>query len=270
MELPVIFLAFANTTEDSLGLLDEERKAICDELIPLESEQYFQLYREPTADTNDIVHYLTEFKDRVVLFHYGGHASSESLLLLDQEAHADGIAELLAQQDNIKVVFLNGCSTEGQVELLLKLGIPAIIATSVPVNDKRAMEFATVFYTAMANHFTLQEAFETAAAAAKTKDGSEVKIYRGLAHREAAKIKNDKLPWGLYISENKQEILTWKLPSKSHKNIVIEDTIAVATPENIPVNVYLTQTLFEAFSPYNEYLEFALFKHEKGQEIVLL
>ncbi|MFK7806992.1 MAG: CHAT domain-containing protein, partial [Saprospiraceae bacterium] len=265
MPLPVIFLAFANTTEDPLGLLDEERKAICDVLIPLESKQYFQLYREPTADTEDIVQYLTEFKDRVVLFHYGGHATSEHLILKGEEANADGIAELLAQQDNIKVVFLNGCSTKGQVELLLELGIPAVIATSVPVNDKRAMEFAATFYNAMSNSHTLKEAFETAAAAAKTKTDKEVKIYRGVARRDATQ--HPELPWGLYVSENEQDVLKWKLPTKSHKNIVIEDTTAAPTPEDFSTNRHLTQTLFEAFASYNEYLEFALFKHQKKQKI---
>ena len=265
MSLPVIFLAFANNAEDPLGLLDEERKAICDVLIPLESEQYFQLYRESTADTQDIVDYLTEFKDRVELFHYGGHASSDKLLLNDEEAHAGGIAQLLAQQDNIKVVFLNGCSTKGQVELLLELGIPAVIATSVPVNDKRAMEFATDFYKALANRFNLEEAFETAAAAAKTKNNSEVKLYRGVARREATQ--QQAFPWGLYVHEDKASVLQWKLPSKSHKKIVIEDTSAAPTPEDVPTNKYLTEQLFEAFAPYNDYLEFALFKHKRGEQI---
>jgi CHAT domain len=265
MNLPVIFLAFANSSEDPLGLLDEERKSICEVLIPLESEQYFQLYREPTANTDDVVQYLTEFKDRVVLFHYGGHANSKQLLLRGEEAHADGIAELLAQQDNIKVVFLNGCSTKGQVDLLLELGIPAVIATSIPVNDKKAMEFATTFYKALANRFNLQEAFETAASAAKTKTGKEVKIYRGVAKREADQA--EVFPWGLYVSENKQEVLKWKLPSTSHKSIVITDTTAAPNPESVQTNKHLTQTLFEAFAPYNEFLEFALFKHQKGETI---
>ena len=105
MELPVIFLTFANDHSAHLGLLDEERKAICEHLIPLESKQFFQLYREPTATTDDIIEYLTKFKDRVILFHYGGHADSDSLMMTDQEGNAAGVAQLLAQQDNLKLVF---------------------------------------------------------------------------------------------------------------------------------------------------------------------
>ena len=96
MKLPVIFLAFANSAEDPLDLLDEERKAICDALIPLESQQYFQLYREPTADVADIIQYLTVFKDRVELFHYGGHANSDQLIMADNAAHADEPASTTA------------------------------------------------------------------------------------------------------------------------------------------------------------------------------
>ncbi len=265
MELPVIFLAFANDTNDPLELLDEERKTICEHLIPLESEQYFQLYREPTASTDDIVKYLTEFKDRVSIFHYGGHADSKRLMLAKQEASSDGIAQLLAQQKNLQLVFLNGCSTKAQVDLLLDLGIPAVIATSVPVNDQTAKDLADKFYHAMANKHSMKEAFEMAASAAKAKTNADIKIiYRGLASR--GETDTATFPWGLYINEDKKEVLDWKLPLKSFKNIIIEDTIVAGSDKKFEVNKKLTQGLFEALAPYNDYLEFAMFKAQKGEQ----
>ena len=263
MELPVIFLAFANDTNDPLGLLDAERKTICEHLIPFVSEQHFQLYREPAASTDDIVKYLTEFKNRVAIFHYGGHADSQHLMLSGQNAHADGVAQLLAQQENLQVVFLNGCSTKGQVELLLKLGIPSVIATSVPVNDKTAKEFADNFYHALAKQHTLEESFKMAASAAKAKSGADIQIYRGLARRDG---QANSMPWGLYVNENKPVVLNWKLPAKSFKNIIIEDNIVAGSTEQFEVNKKLTQGLFEALAPYNDFLEFAMFKAQKGEQ----
>lgn len=266
MELPVVFLTFANDNSAHLGLLDEERKLICEHLIPLESKQFFQLYREPTATTDDIIDYLTKFKDRVILFHYGGHADSDSLMMTDQEGDAGGVAQLLAQQDKLKVVFLNGCSTKGQVDLLLNLGIPAVIASSVPINDTTAKDFAANFYLALANDHNLREAFEIAAGGVKFREGSDLQIHRGLKPR-AAQAENV-LPWGLYLNENNPDVLSWKLPKTSNKEIVIESTVASIVDRNkFVVNNLLTQELFQALAPYNDFLEFAMFKHQKGEEI---
>jgi len=266
MELPVVFLTFANDKSAHLGLLDEERKMICEHLIPLESKQFFQLYREPTATTEDIIEYLTKFKDRVILFHYSGHADSDNLMMTDQEGDAAGIAQLLAQQDNLKLVFLNGCSTLGQVDLLLELGIPAVIASSVPINDHTAKDFAANFYLALVNDHNLKEAFEIAAGGVKFREGSDIHIHRGLKPRMAQP--EEKLPWGLYLNEKNPDVLSWKLPKSSHKEIIIKSAVTSFGDRNkFVVNNLLTQELFQAFAPYNDFLEFALFKHQKGEDI---
>ncbi len=266
MELPVVFLTFANDKSAHLGLLDEERKVICEHLIPLESKQFFQLYREPTATTDDIIDYLTKFKDRVVLFHYGGHADSDSLMMTDQEGNAAGVAQLLAQQSNLKLVFLNGCSTKGQVELLLELDIPAVIASSVPINDAKAKDFAANFYLALVNDHNLKEAFEIAAGGVKFRDGNDMQIYRGLKPRSAQV--DEPLPWGLYVNEKNPDALAWKLPKSSFKEIIIESSVASMPDRNkFVVNNILTQELFQALAPFNDFLEFALFKHQKGEDI---
>jgi len=263
MKLPVIFLAFANDANAPLNLLDEERKIICEHLIPLESEQHFQLYREPTASTDDVIRYLTEFKNRVAIFHYGGHADSQHLMLRGADAHADGVAQLLAQQHNLQVVFLNGCSTKGQVELLLELGVPAVVATSVPVNDHSAKEFANTFYHALSKQHNLREAFEMATSGSRAKGKANIQIYRGIASRG---VSDNTLPWGLYVHKDKPEVLDWKLPATSFKNIIITDNIVAGSNEKFEVNKKLTQGLFQALAPYNDFLEFALFKSQKGEQ----
>ena len=41
---------------------------------------------------------------------------------------------------------------------LLEAGVPAVIATSVPIEDRKAMEFAEQFYAALANRRTIEQA----------------------------------------------------------------------------------------------------------------
>ena len=79
MKQPVIFLAFANDKDDHLPLLDEERKVINGHLLPLANQQYLQLVIEPSATTIDISRYVTDLKDRINIFHYGGHAGSQEI-----------------------------------------------------------------------------------------------------------------------------------------------------------------------------------------------
>ncbi len=69
MKLALVFLAFANDQDNHLPLLEEERKAITAELIPLASKQFFQLFTESSATTGDISRYVAEFKDRILIFH---------------------------------------------------------------------------------------------------------------------------------------------------------------------------------------------------------
>ena len=128
-DVPVIFLAFADDKDDHLPLLQQEAEDIYRELNPLQNRQHIQVYRDQHADVKKIYHYLTDYKGRVAIFHFAGHASSHQLRFEGQDADANGIAELLAQQKGLKLVFLNGCSTRKQVNYLLELGIPAVIAT---------------------------------------------------------------------------------------------------------------------------------------------
>jgi len=209
MSQPVFFLAFANDQTRHLPLLDQERKEIRQRLLPLENEQYIQLLTESAATIDDLTGLITHVKDRLAIFHYGGHADSEQLFLADQSADGAGLADLLGTQSNLKLVFLNGCSTRAQVQRLLEKGVPAVIATSVPIGDEAAKAFAVSFYEALATRHTLREAFDIAAARQKMANGLEVIWHRG---QGLAPITDDApLPWGLYTHDEAPDILDWKI-----------------------------------------------------------
>jgi len=269
----VIFLAFANDSDAHLALLDRERKGICEILIPFESQEHFQLYREPNTTIEEIRRYLIEFKDRVSIFHYGGHATSKQLMLEGKTANAAGIAELLKEQGNLKLVFLNGCSTKEQVKYLLELGIPAVIATSVPIQDDMAVQFSLTFYDALTKQYTIREAFNLASALIKSSDGPETSIL-SVPITPSAGVREpwdespaDEIPWGLYMREGSEDSQHWKLPAKGHDQIVVRGPSTRYNVSVVPVNETLTNTLFEVFAGYSEELEFLSFQAAKGKTV---
>ncbi len=249
MKPPVILLAFANAPDNHLALLDEERRIITGDLTPLASEQYFQLHTEPSATAQDLTRYIAEFKDRIVIFHYGGHAGSEQIFLSDGKANANGLAHLLAQQPNLKLVFLNGCSTKAQVDLLLELGVPAVIATSVPIADPAAKDFAGIFYKSLAADHTIESAFKLAAANYLLVKGETVGIYRGLDLKTPEQ-PTETLPWGLYVKKDKDAALDWKLPRKSAASFIVRGAGRKYEANNV-MNQRLIETIANAIAPYS-------------------
>jgi hypothetical protein len=109
----------------------------------------------PYAGLEAIKKALGEHRHRIAIFHYAGHADEGRLMLeralgsAEGAAHAEGLAGLLGGQRGLKLVFLNGCSTLPQVDLLLGAGVPAVIATSRVINDAVARDFAITFYEAL-------------------------------------------------------------------------------------------------------------------------
>jgi len=243
MEADVIFLAFANNSESPLPKLEREGENIYRTLSDGAGKGFYMLHREPFATTEKIAHYLIEFKDRVAVFHYGGHAEGDGLELTDQKANAGGVAQLISGQKKLQLVFLNGCSTKDQVSQLLALGVPAVIATSSPIDDEMATELAEQFYSALTKHHTIREAFAMAAGLVKAK-GGQAEQYRGIKIKEDT----DTFPWGLYTE--KDDVLDWKLPDqKSNKQeIIIRNAGDQFNFSKAPVNTQLTQVLLNVLT----------------------
>ena len=183
----------------------------------------------------------------MVIFHYGGHADGEKLRLEGNDADATGLAKLFADQKQLVLVFLNGCSTLGQVDKLMELGVKAVIATSVEINDKMAVDFSDQFYQMLANKGTIREAYRHAAAFLKAeyqKDiPDEAVSYRSIGRKKIIKEEKDELPWALYINDEKaDEVLKWKLPEL--KPIKLPEGLKNTLNEDYKVNQYLTDVVF--------------------------
>ena len=213
---PVIFLAFANSQDAYLDMLKRESRNINLALEALEDKQLVKISREESAGIEEIFHNFNRFKGRLSIFHYAGHADGKHLHLDDDTfASSDGLADLFGSESELKLVFLNGCSTKGQVDKLMEIGIPAVIATSVAINDTKATEFAEHFYRALANKNTIKSAFNFASSFLKTKykniNEPVIESHRGLKLRREKT--GEEMPWGLYFKEGAENVLDWTLPT---------------------------------------------------------
>lgn len=214
---PVLFLAFAQDRVAGgayLRNLPEELRQIRAALESAKSAGLCEVVERANATIADIldVFQQREYRNRIALFHYGGHANGYQLLLESaagqtQVAHAGGLAAFLAQQNGLQLVFLNGCSTEPQVEGLLQARVPAVIATSQAIDDAVAASFATRFYQGLGSGASLRQAYEEAAAAVRTQKGDNYRhVYTGSAPPE------ERWPWALYPQES-GEAHAWSLPA---------------------------------------------------------
>ncbi|MEZ5039549.1 MAG: hypothetical protein R2828_06645 [Saprospiraceae bacterium] len=215
MPKPIVYLAFANDRDDHLALLKQESRQLMSTLSGLHDKQAIEVYRDESTSVEDLIESFNRFDGRLAVFHYGEHAGGSGLQLEEGGAQAGGLAQLFSQQQNLQLVFLNGCSTLPQVAQLMKLGVKAVIATSVPIEDTKAKDFSTWFYQALVVKRTIQSAFEFAVASLNTKYGDRTVsphiLYRSIVMGFDEEM-GDELPWGLYVNEAHKDVTAWRLP----------------------------------------------------------
>ena len=158
---PIVFLAFADARSD-LSSLKVEGWSLKDQFDELKRRGVIaDVVVEEKASLERIYSVFQKHRDRIAIFHFGGHADGDRLLLQSafepRPAYAEGLATLLGQQRGLKLVFLNGCSTRPQVKRLLDAGVPAVIATARPIDDRVATEFAVAFYQALTTGYRERE-----------------------------------------------------------------------------------------------------------------
>ena len=166
MSRPVFLFAFAYNPATALPEVVQELKTI-DRLLS-ETEGEVKVVWQVTQP--DLERDFDLLRNDLRLFHFSGHAGPRAIQL-NRDYHtaalsfADGLARLVGMAPSLRLVFLNGCSTEGQAQIFLDQGIPAVIATTKPLLDHYAVDFARRFYqnfTRRNSRMTLQQAFDAA------------------------------------------------------------------------------------------------------------
>lgn len=99
------------------------------------------------------------------IFHYSGHAGGEGIELWNTDAsgnslaYAQDLAAYIGSMKTVKMVVLNGCSTMEQIQHFTQAGVPIVVATSRPVQDKIAQAFSSHFYAHLLAGDNLLDAF---------------------------------------------------------------------------------------------------------------
>lgn len=201
-----IFLAAALNAEGaSLSGLVPELSAIEKSLRPLHERGVWSLISNRAAATQDIFDVFSSEKGQISIFHYAGHADQQELKL-QGGGHVKGISGLfgLTQGNNLRLVFLNGCASRGQVKSLHEAGVGAVIATARPIGDEAALVFATTFYQEWVKEdTTLAYAFDVAKQRVDALEQARQRpisrdINFGASDAEEDEVENTEFLWGLY------------------------------------------------------------------------
>lgn len=265
MRPPVFLFAFADDKDDHLGELNREKLKIAEILTNRQSEGHL-LVDNNASTISFLRHQLLKYKPQVNVLHFSGHANSKQLRFEDQTTYLEGLIKSIQLQTNLQLVFLNGCSTKGQVNKLLDSGVPAVIATSVDVNDKRASDFAIAFYEALEKNQTIYESFFIAIQIITGKNGrtihkKETGRHLGFLLEDDIDEESDKIEWGLYINKSKLSVKTWKIPDTSYYELKIKYEIQSYDSEKRFTGFQILQTLYDVLMNYSEDLE--MFKELK-------
>lgn len=207
-EIPIILLAFANDDGRSLRHLDEEQRTIRQKLRQAEREGKCLVQVLPAATGADVIQAFQEYRGRVKVFHYGGHSDDDEIFLKSfyeetGSVQAHNLAEFLALQSGLELLFLNSCLSLPQAEAYYRVGVKTVIATDQAIGDQAASNFASLFYSALASGANIAQAFKEAETGFRVQFGES---FRGIALQceETA----GQLPWRVYA----QPAQPWRLP----------------------------------------------------------
>lgn len=169
-EKPIVVSVFANNSSEEQLELSLEEKLLAKHLQDCQFVKYHCL---SNATVDEVIDTLSEYKNKVGVFHFGGHATETHLFLEDVQAKATGFVRLFKEHGSLPLVYLNGCSTKGQVNLLLGVGVAAIIATEVEIEDDVAIRFADRFYRSLSQGHSIKKAFDDAKTDSEIRDFTE-------------------------------------------------------------------------------------------------
>lgn len=216
---PVIFLAFANDRVSNVRYLrniSKENRGLRRVLRQAERAGLCDVVERPNVTVRDILDVFQDekYKDRIAIFHFGGHNNGYKLLLetvagARSFAHKEGLASFLARQNSLRLIFLNACSTQQHALELIQAGIPAVIGTSQDINDQVATQFSIRFYNGIANGFVLERAWRAAEDEIKIRKGPS--NFNAMYHYSEQEKHPDRFPWDIYFAEGTEQVKEWNL-----------------------------------------------------------
>ena len=213
MKLPPVFLfAFAQHADDpQLEQLRAEERKIREILQAAHDARKIECIFLGAVTQDELYWQINRFHNRLAVFHFGGHSDHQLLALQDEPTRSANLSVVLGMQQQLQLLFLNGCANAPQVQAFWDEGVPAVIATRTTIADDHAVTFSPAFYQALVEGKTIQQSFESASAriADKIGNGDRPAIYRSLSLRGDS---TPPFPWGLYVKKEDESAMEWQLP----------------------------------------------------------
>lgn len=208
---PLFLFAFANDKKATLSLGKEEAAAQ-EALTAPHISSRVEYKNLGQASLDKIYRNFSQNLGRIAVFHYGGHSDDQFLSLTDTNARASSLGTLMGMEENLQLVFLNGCNNNGQVEELRKKNVKAaIIATFVKIDDDRALAFCKKFYETLAGgaeEMTIKKAFNVAKSYLQNDSIKPSKTHRGIGQPKEPR--SSEFEWALHLPD--EQIEDWSIP----------------------------------------------------------
>lgn len=240
---PTILLSFANDVTIQLPHLQEERTGLVEIFKDFSEEGLIQVEEISNTTVQDFHKAIIQYENNLVIFHYAGHADGESLHFEDTRGYIHGLSKLLGGIVGLKLVFLNGCATEDQVEYLLNEGVKAVIATRASIDDNAACKFSIAFYQYFAQGKSISECYGHACdfLSVLYKDRLEHQIIkRSILWTRGMNLHGEKSKWGLFYRDD--TALSYRGFGTEIDKIYVDKKMIDklnATDQKIPLNILL-------------------------------
>lgn len=197
--MKTLLIITANDPNDRLQMLAREGKDV-QFLLNAAPRKNYEVILLPETTTADIIKELNVPDREIEVLHYAGHANGSSLRLNDTDGEAQALTDKLKSLGTLKLVFINGCASKGQVEYFHGAGIPFVIATERPIEDTKAVWVATQFYQYLSLGRPVLEAFDEVVKDAKFQQ-KEIAFIGTRGVGRPSDIQTDTFDWGLYIKD---------------------------------------------------------------------
>lgn len=192
----------------------------------LEGLQGVDLIRRTASTARSLVEVFQKNRNEICIFHYAGHADEYGLMLdssVGEAAGADSFASFVAQQEGLKLVFLNGCLTFAHAQRLIDVGVEAVIATREAINDDLAYQFSIEFYKSLAWGANVATAFKEASEKVRMNPRRDGEASRKLSWQYKGTGEREQLPWEMFPKEGSE----WRLTEAKEKKDPIQITAEV-------------------------------------------
>jgi hypothetical protein len=168
--ITILFVASNPVIESSPGVterplsLDEEMREIQNKIRASKLRDSLRLEVRVAARPDDLIQAFNEVQPQIV--HISGHGTDrDELVLQDNQGHPKTVSKeaiealFKTMRDNIRVVVLNACFSEGQAISITK-HVDCAIGMAKEIGDKAAIRFAASFYRAIGFGHSVERAFE--------------------------------------------------------------------------------------------------------------